>query len=146
MQANQTTFADRLHVLQNQAVTQTLTGIRHGVERETLRINPDGGLAQSPHQPLLGSALTHEFITTDFSESLLEFITPPEESIQKTIGQLNDVHKFTISNIGDERLWPMSMPCFIEDQDAIPIADFGSSNVGKMKTLYRVGLKTATAV
>jgi glutamate--cysteine ligase len=141
LQANQTTFADRLHVLQNQAVTQTLTGIRHGVERETLRINPDGGLAQSPHQPLLGSALTHEFITTDFSESLLEFITPPEESIQKTIGQLNDVHKFTISNIGDERLWPMSMPCFIEDQDAIPIADFGSSNVGKMKTLYRVGLK-----
>ena len=43
--------------------------------------------------------------------------------------------------MGDERLWPMSMPCFIENQDAIPIANFGTSNVGKMKTLYRVGLK-----
>lgn len=141
MQANQTSFADRLHVLQEQSVAQTLTGIRHGVERETLRINPDGGLAQSPHQEALGSALTHEFITTDFSESLLEFITPPEVSVQKTIAQLNDVHKFTVSNIGDERLWPMSMPCFIENQDAIPIANYGSSNVGKMKSLYRVGLK-----
>jgi glutamate--cysteine ligase len=141
LQVKQTSFAERLNVLQDQAVAQTLTGIRHGVERETLRINPDGGLAQSPHQQALGAALTHDFITTDFSESLLEFITPPEVSVQKTIAQLNDVHKFTVSNIGDERLWPMSMPCFIEDQDAIPIANFGSSNVGKMKTLYRVGLK-----
>jgi glutamate--cysteine ligase len=138
---NQTSFAERLNVLQDQAVVKTLTGIRHGVERETLRINPDGGLAQSPHQKALGSALTHEFITTDFSESLLEFITPPEVSVQKTIGQLNDVHKFTVSNIGDERLWPMSMPCFIDNQDAIPLANYGSSNVGKMKTLYRAGLK-----
>jgi glutamate--cysteine ligase len=141
LQVNQTSFAERLKVLQDQAVVNTLTGIRHGVERETLRIKPDGGLAQSPHQQALGSALTHEFITTDFSESLLEFITPPEVSVQKTIGQLNDVHKFTVSNIGDERLWPMSMPCFIDSEDAIPIANYGSSNVGKMKTLYREGLK-----
>lgn len=141
LQANQTPFADRLLVLQDQAVAQTLTGIRHGVERETLRINPNGGLAQTPHQPALGAALTHEFITTDFSESLLEFITPPEVSVKKTVAQLNDVHKFAVSNIGEERFWPMSMPCFIEDQDAIPIANYGSSNVGKMKTLYRVGLK-----
>jgi glutamate--cysteine ligase len=141
LQVNQTSFAERLAVLKDQAVVNTLTGIRHGVERETLRIKPDGGLAQSLHQQALGSALTHEFITTDFSESLLEFITPPEVSVKKTIGQLNDVHKFTVSNIGDERLWPMSMPCFIDNQDAIPIADYGSSNVGKMKTLYREGLK-----
>jgi glutamate--cysteine ligase len=141
LQVKQTSFAERLEVLQGQAVVNTLTGIRHGVERETLRIKPDGGLAQSPHQNALGSALTHEFITTDFSESLLEFITPPEVSVHKTIGQLNDVHKFTVSNIGNERLWPMSMPCFIDNEDAIPIADYGSSNVGKMKTLYREGLK-----
>jgi glutamate--cysteine ligase len=141
LQVNQTSFAERLKVLQDQAVVRTLTGIRHGVERETLRIKPDGGLAQSAHQQALGSALTHEFITTDFSESLLEFITPPEVSVQKTLGQLNDVHKFTVSNIGDERLWPMSMPCFIDNEDTIPIANYGSSNVGKMKTLYREGLK-----
>lgn len=131
----------RLHLLQEEAVQQTLTGIRHGVERESLRINPDGGLAQTSHQASLGSALTHEYITTDFSESLLEFITPPEVSIDKTIGQLTDVHKFVVTNIDEERLWSMSMPCFIQSDDAIPIADYGSSNVGKMKSLYRVGLK-----
>lgn len=141
MQVKQTSFAERLNVLQDPAVSQTLTEIRHGIERETLRINADGGLAQSAHQQALGSALTHDFITTDFSESLLEFITPPEVSAKKTIAQLNDIHKFAVSNIGDERLWPMSMPCFIESQDSIPIANFGSSNIGKMKTLYRVGLK-----
>lgn len=141
MQVNQATFAERLKILQQPDVKQSLLGIQHGVERETLRINPDGGLAQTPHQKVLGAALTHEYITTDFSESLLEFITPPEVSVDKTIAQLTDLHKYTVANIGDERLWPMSMPCFIENQDAIPIAQFGSSNIGKMKTLYRVGLK-----
>jgi glutamate--cysteine ligase len=141
LQLTQTSFAERLTVLQESSVTQSLTGIRHGVERETLRINPDGGLAQTPHQQVLGAALTHEYITTDFSESLLEFITPPEVCIDKTMAQLKDVHKYVMENIGDERLWPLSMPCFIENQDVIPIANYGSSNVGKMKTLYRVGLK-----
>ncbi|MEP2652136.1 MAG: glutamate--cysteine ligase [Paraglaciecola sp.] len=138
---DKTSFSERLTTLRNPSIMKTLTGIKHGVERETLRINPNGGLAQTPHQESLGAALTHEYITTDFSESLLEFITPPESSIDKTIGQLKDVHKFVMTNIGDERLWPMSMPCFIENQDAIPIANYGTSNVGKMKSLYRVGLK-----
>ncbi|MEP2600954.1 MAG: glutamate--cysteine ligase, partial [Paraglaciecola sp.] len=75
MQVNETSFSARLATLQNPSIMKTLTGIKHGVERETLRINPNGGLAQTPHQESLGAALTHEFITTDFSESLLEFIT-----------------------------------------------------------------------
>lgn len=122
-------------------VQQTLPGIKHGVERETLRINKNGSLALSAHPKALGSALTHEFITTDFSESLLEFITPPESDPNKTIAQLKDIHKFVLNNIGDERLWPMSMPCYIDDETTIPLAQYGSSNVGKMKTLYREGLK-----
>lgn len=134
-------FTDRLAALSGSTVAATLPGIRHGVERETLRINPDGGLAQTPHGETLGAALTHEFITTDFSESLLEFITPPEPDPDVTLAQLADVHKYVVSNIGEERLWPMSMPCYIDCEDQIPIAKFGTSNVGKMKTLYRVGLK-----
>lgn len=141
VQVNKSSFTERLSLLQKKSVQSALTGIRHGVERESLRINPDGGLAQTPHQPSLGAALTHEYITTDFSESLLEFITPPETSINKTIGQLTDVHKFVVANIGEERLWSMSMPCFIQSDDTIPIANYGSSNVGQMKTLYRIGLK-----
>lgn len=106
-----------------------------------MRINPDGKLATSTHPAALGSALTHESITTDFSESLLEFITPPERSPQRTLAQLRDIHKFVLSNLGDERLWPMSMPCYVASADDIPIAQYGTANIAKMKTLYRVGLK-----
>lgn len=117
-----------------------LKGIKRGVERECLRIESNR-LAQTSHQNALGSALTHPYITTDFSESLLEFITPACSDIDTTLAQLEDIHKFTLSNIGNEELWPLSMPCFIEDQDEIRLADYGTSNVGKMKTLYRQGLK-----
>jgi glutamate--cysteine ligase len=134
-------FATRLAALAEKNVAQTLVGIKHGIEREALRINKNGSLAQTPHPKAFGSALSHDYITTDFSESLLEFITPPEEDTKKTIAQLSDIHKFVQENFDEEQLWPLSMPCFIVDQAHIPIADYGTSNIGKMKTLYRVGLK-----
>jgi glutamate--cysteine ligase len=141
LQTHSNTFAQRLAILQQDSIKSTLTDIKHGVERETLRVNPDGGLAQTPHAEAFGSALTHDYITTDFSESLLEFITPPESSADVTIAQLQDVHKYVLRHMGQEMLWPMSMPCFITGEDNIPLAQYGSSNVGKMKTLYRQGLK-----
>lgn len=134
-------FSRRLQALKQKNILTSLQGIRHGIERETLRINPNGNLAQTPHPASLGSAFKHEFITTDFSEALLEFITPPEDDIDVTMGQLKDVHKYVQQHIGDEKLWPMSMPCFINNADEIPIAQYGTSNQGRMKTLYRVGLK-----
>jgi len=138
---NSTCFNKRLAALKSPEFLSALTQIKRGVEREALRIKPNGALSQEPHPKALGSALTHDTITTDFSESLLEFITPPESSAVKTITQLQDVHKYTIDNIGDEQIWPLSMPCFIEDEAHIPIAYFGESNIGKMKRVYRIGLK-----
>lgn len=85
-------FEQRLQIIQQTAIKQSLTGIRRGVERETLRVNGDGSLAIKPHPKALGSALSHEWITTDFSESLLEFITPPERNAATTIEQLIDIH------------------------------------------------------
>lgn len=141
MTSNTSSFADRLAILKSVKMKATLTDIKHGVEREALRINQNGSLAQTEHPKALGSALTHEFITTDFSESLLEFITPPEASSEKTMAQLHDIHKYVQANIGEEQLWPTSMPCYVNSEDEIPIAYYGSSNVGKMKSLYRIGLK-----
>ena len=141
MTVNSTCFNKRLAALKSPEFLSALTQIKRGVEREALRIKPNGALSQEPHPKALGSALTHDTITTDFSESLLEFITPPESSAVKTITQLQDVHKYTIDNIGDEQIWPLSMPCFIEDEAHIPIAYFGESNIGKMKRVYRIGLK-----
>ncbi len=141
MTSKPASFSERVNLLAKPAVSATLPQIKHGVERETLRINPNGSLAQTPHPPMLGAALTHEYITTDFSESLLEFITPPETNPDKTIKQLTDIHKNVLSHMGEEMLWPLSMPCFVQGDENIPIANYGTSNIGKMKTLYRVGLK-----
>ena len=141
LSTSNTTIAERLAILSRSEVASTLADIKHGVEREALRVGADGGLANTPHPRTLGSALTHDSITTDFSESLLEFITPPERDIKRTLMQLADEHKYVMDNIGEERLWPLSMPCYVSHEDEIPIAQYGKSNIGKMKTLYRVGLK-----
>ncbi len=134
-------FQQRLARLSEAQTTKALKHIRHGIEREALRVDAKGNLARTPHPKGLGSALTHGVITTDFSESLLEFITPPEEHPETTLAQLQDIHKFALSQMGGEGLWPTSMPCFVDSEDAIPIGYYGSSNIGKMKSLYRQGLK-----
>ncbi|MGL5008066.1 MAG: glutamate--cysteine ligase [Plesiomonas sp.] len=116
-------------------------GLGRGIERETLRITPDGHLAQTGHAPALGSALTHSWITTDFAESLLEFITPVERDVDTLLTFLRDIQRYTARNIGDELFWPLSMPCFIGKESDIVLAQYGKSNVGRLKTLYREGLK-----
>lgn len=93
---------------------QALKGIQRGLERETLRVNADGSLATTGHPKALGSALTHKWITTDFAEALLEFITPVDGDIDHMLTIMRDVHRFTARNLGDERMWPLSMPCYIE--------------------------------
>ncbi|EKE71684.1 glutamate--cysteine ligase [Gallaecimonas xiamenensis] len=131
----------RLDALAAQDALSLLFNPRRGVERETLRIAPEGRMALSGHPKALGSTLTHEFITTDFAENLLEFITPVSDSVEQLMASLSDIHVFTQAHLGDEVLWPLSMPCYVEDQNSIPLADYGSSNIGRMKRVYREGLK-----
>lgn len=134
-------FTSRIAAVRAAPWRQNIIGIRRGIERETLRLKPDGTLSQQDHPLALGSALTHPLITTDFSEALLEFITPATSSIETTVAQLTDIHRFAMRQLGDERLGAGSMPGFIAHQDEIRLAYYGESNVGKMKTLYRQGLK-----
>ncbi|MBB1269183.1 glutamate--cysteine ligase [Shewanella sp. SR44-3] len=117
-----------------------LLGMLRGIEREALRIGPDGQLALDAHPSALGSALTHSRITTDYSEALLEFITPVHKSIDALLEDLTQTHAFTVRNLNGQKLWPVSMPCYVGDEKKIPIAQYGSSNTGMMKTLYRKGL------
>ena len=117
-----------------------LRGGLKGVEKESLRVSPEGFLSMRPHPAGLGSALTNEFITTDFSEALLEFVTPAFETTWETLQAICDIHQFTYSKLDDELLWTSSMPCQIPADDEIPLARYGSSNVGRMKTIYRRGL------
>ena len=124
-----------------EAHPHALKGIRRGIERETLRVTENGTLATTGHPEKLGAALTHHWITTDFAEALLEFITPVDDNLDHMLTFLRDIHRYVARNLGDERMWPLSMPCFIEAEQDIELAQFGSSNIGRMKTLYREGLK-----
>lgn len=135
-------LAPRLARLSGAGLLRSLTGIHRGIEKEALRITPDGALANTPHPPALGAALTHPSITTDFSEAQLEFITPTGDNIAETLGFLALLHRFTASQLNGERLWPASMPCRLQGNDSIPIADYGTSAVGRAKHVYRRGLDT----
>jgi glutamate--cysteine ligase len=133
-------FERRLAALVNGGQPEILQGGRKGVEKESLRVVPSGALAQTPHPRLLGSALTNEHITTDYSESLIELVTPAFTTSWELLQYLLDLHQFVYRHLGDELLWATSMPGAIERDEDIPIAQFGSSHVGQMKTIYRQGL------
>ncbi len=129
------------HALFDKKNATLLSGILRGVEREALRVEyRSGAMSQKPHPIGLGSALAHPQITTDFSESLLEFITPPTHQVDDLFAHLEAIHKFAVSQLDGEMLWATSMPCILGDDASIPVARYGSSNNGLMKTTYRIGL------
>lgn len=111
-----------------------------GLEKESLRVNSSGGLAQTPHPRSLGSALTNPYITTDYSEALVEIITPPFRNLTQAMQFLQNTQNFVYQNLTDEILWATSMPCVVAGESSIPLARYGSSNAGTMKTVYRRGL------
>jgi glutamate--cysteine ligase len=115
-------------------------GIHRGVEKESLRALPSGALAMTPHPHALGSALTHPHITTDFCESQVELITGVHAGVQACMDELTQIQQVTMRALGDEMLWVSSMPCGLPQDDAIPLGEYGSSNVGRSKTVYRSGL------
>src|SRR4051812_44347252 len=119
-----TTLQDRLHALGPVA----LSNIRRGIEKESLRVRPDGALASDSHPVGLGSALSHPHITTDFSESQLELITGVHTSVEGCLEELTKIHHVVYKNIGDEMMWCASMPCGLPADDAIPIGRYGDSN------------------
>jgi len=141
LNANNSILNKRIQLFQEDSNLSLLCCNLRGIERETLRVTDQGQISQNPHPDTIGSALTHPYITTDYSESLLEFITEPFSEIDQVLSQLRDTHQFTVLNLPEnEYLWPSSMPCLLSDDEDIPIAQYGTSNVGMMKTIYRRGL------
>lgn len=115
-------------------------GGRVGLEKECLRVSGDGSISQQPHPEGLGSALTHRYITTDYSEALTELITPPFARISQALAFLSDAQKFVYDHLQDEYLWATSMPCVLDGGEKIPLAYYGTSHAGTMKNVYRRGL------
>lgn len=114
--------------------------LRRGIEKEGLRVDARGRIAQTHHPLGLGSKLTHPHITTDYSEALIEYITPVCSQPCEALAFLGDLQAFSYYYLEDEWIWPASMPARLSGNDSIPIADYGTSNVGTMKHVYRKGL------
>lgn len=114
--------------------------VTRGIEKEGLRVNPNGHIAQDNHPYGAGSALTHPHITTDYSEALLEFITPVRSNAHDVLNDLHALHHFTLSHMGDQTIWPASMPCRVDGELDIRIAEYGASHLGQLKHVYRHGL------
>ncbi|GAA5096193.1 glutamate--cysteine ligase [Wohlfahrtiimonas larvae] len=131
VKSNLEALGDDVHLIQN---------VSMGLEREGLRVDSQGKLSQTPHPQTLGSALINTNITTDFAENLLEFVTDVYHSPEDLYQALDEIQAFTAENLDNELVWPDSMPPLINNVDEIPIAQYGSSNAAKMKTLYRTGL------
>jgi len=130
----------RLERLNANGHQQLLCGGLKGIEKESLRISKDGFIAQTSHPKALGAALTHPHITTDYSEALIELITPPFTDVKDTLDYLRDIHRFVYEHLDNEILLGASMPCGIDGDESIRIAEYGSSNIGRMKHIYRHGL------
>ena len=137
---NRGVLQERLDWLQGSDHAALIRDGLRGLEKENLRVDDKGLLSVRQHPISLGSALTHPYITTDYSEALLEFVTPPRGSNSEALDFLKDVHHFVQSNMDDELIWSSSMPCLMNDEDEIPIAQYGSTNLGRMKSVYRSGL------
>jgi glutamate--cysteine ligase len=134
-------FERRLASLVNARDPGVLQDGLTGVDKESLRVGPDGRIVHTPHPQVLGSALANANITTDFSESLLELVTPAFRHNWELLQYLTDLHQFVYRHLGEELLWATSMPCELAGDDDVPTAQFGRSTTGRMKTIYREGLR-----
>ena len=131
-------FLDSLENLDALNVSDFIKFSQRGIEKENLRSN-NCSISLGPHPKIYGSSLTNSRITTDFSEALIELVTSPNRDLKSCLKELEDIVYFCLKNTDDD-FWPASIPMSIEDESAIPIADYGHSNSGKLKKLYRVGL------
>jgi len=114
---------------------------RIGLEKESLRVNADGEITASDHPAALGSALCNSSVTTDFSEALLEMVTPPCASAREAVDYLTGIHQFLLPRLpAGEHLWNTSMPCILRGESCIRIGNYGKSHNGLMKRAYRRGL------
>ncbi|MFK7858873.1 MAG: glutamate--cysteine ligase [Granulosicoccus sp.] len=116
-------------------------GRKIGLEKECLRVSASGGISQRDHPDALGRALTHPYITTDFSEALLEMVTPPCDSASEAMEFLTSIHQFIVNRLpAGEHIWNTSMPCILRGGQSVRIGEYGTSHSAQMKHAYRRGL------
>ena len=127
-----------IEILKHKMTPEDILTAGFGIEREGLRVTDQGKLALTPHPPIFGDKLENPYITTDFSESQVEIVTPVFHSVRETYENLEALTNIVISEIeeNNEYFWPQSMPCDIPDDSVIPIAIY-EGEAGKQARSYR---------
>ena len=112
-----------------------------GIEWEGLRVRGNGELSLSPHPEIFGNKLSNPFITTDFSESQIEIITPTFDTIDDAFAFFSFMSDLVNSSLDDDEfLWFQSMPCILPDSSKIPIAKYKGRELAEESMEYRKGL------
>ena len=110
-----------------------------GIEWESLRAKSDGKLSLTPHPAIFGDKLTNPIVTTDFSESQIEIITPTFNTIDEAFDTFSLISDLVNASLpSDEYLWFQSIPCILPYWDEIPIAQY--SEAGEDSQKYREDL------
>ncbi len=112
-----------------------------GIEWEGLRVHNDGRLSLTPHPEIFGNKLTNPYITTDFSESQIEIITPTFDTIDEAFSFFSFMADLVNSSLDeDEYLWFQSLPCILPESSKIPIAKYKGRELAEESMEYRKGL------
>lgn len=133
-------FDEMIQLFSNEEGGRILKGGNFGLELESQRVTADGGLALTPHPAVFGSKIENSRITTDFSESQIEMVTPAFQTAEEVYASLDAIRREVENGVGDELLWPLSMPPRLPDEEMIPIARFDDTEEGREKEAYRIGL------
>lgn len=131
-----------LNVLKNKFTSNEILLGNYGIEREGLRVDKEGKLSLEPHPEVFGDKVNNPYITIDFSESQVEVITPTFNNIEDSYNFAKALYDIVALEIGDEYVWPQSMPCITPDDDAIPVAEYKNSKEGDANRIYREKLLT----
>ena len=118
-----------------------ILGGSFGLERETLRVHSKGELSLTPHPKIFGDKLTNPIVTTDFSESQIEIVSPTFDNIDEafsTFCLLSDMVNEALPE--NEYFWFHSLPCILPDEYEIPVAHYGDDEEGKQSEQYRMKL------
>lgn len=102
-----------------------------GLEKESLRVTPEGFLAQTAHP-----FINNPNIERDFCENQVELITNVSDSIEEVWEELAILQKETVKTLhnletGKELLWPFSNPPYVKGEQDIPIANYQGTHIGK---------------
>lgn len=108
-----------------QLITQNHLGLlfqqgTFGIEKESQRVDAHGNIMTTPHPAVFGNRSYHPYIQTDFAESQLELITPPNTKLEDSFRWLSAIHEVVQRSLPEnEFVFPFSMPAGLPPEELL---------------------------